>query len=211
VAKDQACKLQILSVKHPDLLHVVDRMFEKFATVPQVRRMIERKYHEDVGLTAVRSYKQKHWQVFKDMVREQKAAMTAISEIIGEDGLTAGVNALLWQELQGMTATQLMAFKKVLNDGAKVELMKKQFALYAQEHRQKMKERSAGTKAAKDGWETGDAAEDYAKAQRVVEQVKEIFGIGMTGTQPPSSPLLTAGKQDPPPGVSPAGGEPVSA
>ena len=117
--------------------------------------MIERKYHENVGLTAVRSYKKKHWQVFKDMVREQKAAMTAIAEIIGEDGLTAGVNALLWQELQAMTPTQLMAFKKVMNDGAKVALMKKQFALYAQEHRQKMKdlrERKERKRPAKTKW-----------------------------------------------------------
>jgi sulfur relay (sulfurtransferase) DsrC/TusE family protein len=200
VAKDQACKLQILSVKHPDLLHVVDTMFEKFATVPQVRRMIERKYHEDVGATAVRSYKQKHWQVFKDMVREQKAAMTAISEIIGEDGLTAGVNALLWQELQGMTATQLMSFKKVLNDGAKVELMKKQFALYAQEHRQKMKERSAAGKG------NLEVVEDFDKARRMVEQAKEIFGIGKTAIAPPVPKLLGPADELPSPGVPAAVG-----
>jgi hypothetical protein len=117
--------------------------------------------------------------------------MTAISEIIGEDGLTAGVNALLWQELQGMTATQLMAFKKVLNDGAKVELMKKQFALYAQEHRQKMKERSAkGRVSSADV----DGPDDYAQAQKVVQQVKEIFGIGMSEIEPPEQPLLGPGE-----------------
>ncbi len=195
MAKDQACKLQILSVKHPDLLHVVDTMFEKFATVPQVRRMIERKYHEDVGATAVTKYKHKHWQVFKDMVREQKAAMTAISEIIGEDGLTAGVNALLWQELQGMTATQLMAFKKICNDSAKVALMKKQFALYAQEHRQRMKERSS-MQAGKGNIEV---VEDFDAARRMVEQAKEIFGIGTTAIAPPVQKLLGAAEESPSP------------
>jgi len=187
VGKDQACKLQILSAKHPALLQAVDAMFEKFATIPQVRRMIERQYHEDVGVTAVTKYKHKHWQVFKDMVREQKAAMTAIAEIVGEDGLTAGVNALLWQELQGMTATQLMAFKKVLNDGQKVELLKKQFALYAQEHRQRMKERSASMKAGKG---TIEVVEDFDAARRMVEQAKEIFGIGTTAIAPPVQKLL---------------------
>ncbi len=195
MAKDQACKLQILSVKHPDLLHVVDTMFEKFATVPQVRRMIERKYHEDVGATAVTKYKHKHWQVFKDMVREQKAAMTAISEIIGEDGLTSGVNALLWQELQGMTATQLMAFKKICNDSAKVALMKKQFALYAQEHRQRMKERSS-MQAGKGNIEV---VEDFDAARRMVEQAKEIFGIGTTAIAPPVQKLLGAAEESPSP------------
>ncbi len=190
MAKDQACKMQILSAKHPDLLQVVDKMFEKFATALKVHQMIERQYHENVGLTAVRSYKQKHWQVFKDMVREQKAAMVAIAEIIGEDGLTAGVNALLWQELQTMTPTQLMAFKKVLNDGQKVELMKKQFALYAQEHRQRMKERSAQA-----GKGNVEVVEDFDAARRMVEQAKEIFGIGRTAMVPPSQKLLGPGEE----------------
>jgi hypothetical protein len=209
VAKDQACKLQILSVKHPDLLQVVDAMFDKYASVPQVRRMIEHKYHIDAGATAVSTYKKKHWQVRKDAVMERLTAMKAVAQLVGEDGLTAGVNALLWESLQEMTTPQLMGFKKVMNDGQKVVLMKKHFALYAQEHRQKMKERSTGTKAGKDSWETGDAAEDYAKAQRVVEQVKEIFGIGMTDIEPPRPPLLCAGKQDPPPPVLSAGCDPV--
>jgi hypothetical protein len=193
VAKDQATKIQILSVKHLDLLQVVDRMFDKFATLKQVQVKIERTYHEDIALTSIRTYKRKHWKLQKDMVREQKATMKAIAEIIGEDGLTAGVNALLWQALQTMTPPQLITFKKVLSDGEKVELMKEQFALVAEEHRQKMKEPGAGMKAAKDGSEAGDAAEDYAKAQRVVAQVKEIFGIGLTGIEPPGPPRLGAG------------------
>jgi hypothetical protein len=201
VAKDQACKLQILSVKHPDLLHAVDTMFEKFASVPQVRRMIERKYREDVGATAVTNYKKKHWRAWKDMVREQKAAMTAISEIIGEDGLTAGVNALLWQELQGMTATQLMSFKKICNDSAKVALMKKQFALYAQEHRQKMKERM------KAGQDDTEVLEDFEAAQKVVQQVKEIFGIGTRAIAPPVQKLLGPAKGPPSPEAVAAAGK----
>ena len=191
MAKDQACKLQILSAKHKDLLQVVDKMFDRFATVLQVHQTIERKYHENVGLTAVRSYKQKHWQVFKDMVRGQKAAMTAISEIIGEDGLTAGVNALLWQSLQTLTPTQLMALKKVLNDGAKVELMKKQFALYAQEHRQRMKERSAAAQG------NVEIVEDFEAAQRMVEQAKEIFGIGTRAIAPPVQKFLGPAQEPP--------------
>jgi hypothetical protein len=202
VAKDQACKLQILSAKHKDLLQVVDKMFDRFATVLQVHQTIERKYHENVGLTAVRSYKQKHWQVFKDMVRGQKAAMTAISEIIGEDGLTAGVNALLWQELQGMTATQLMGFKKVLNDGEKVALMKKQFTLFAQEHRQKMKERSKEA-----GKGHTEAVEDFDVARRMVEQAKEIFGIGATAIAPPVRKLLGPVEESPSPEVPAAAGK----
>jgi len=202
VAKDQACKIQILSAKHEDILLAVNKMFDKFATVLQVHQMIERKYHENVGLTAVRGYKQNHWRVFKDMVREQKAAMVAIAEIIGEDGLTAGVNALLWQELQGMTPTQLMAFKKVLNDGAKVELLKKQFALYAQEHRQKMKERSIQAEKGK-----VEVVEDFEAARRMVEQAKEIFGIGRTAIAPPKQKFLGPGGEPRSPEIPPVAGE----
>ena len=201
MAKDQACKVQILSAKHSDIIQAVDKMFDKYATPLQVYRMIARVYHEDVGLTAVRNYKKKHWQVFKDMVKEQKAAMTAISEMIGEDGLTAGVNALLWQELQGMTAIQLMSFKKICNDSAKVALLKKQFALYAQEHRQKMKERSG-----QPGKGNIEAVEDFDAARRMVEQAKEIFGIGTTATAPPVHKLLGAADGSPSPEVPAAPG-----
>ena len=187
MAKDQATKIQILSAQHKDILLVVNSMFDKFATLRQVQETIQRDYHETVCLTAIRTYKQKHWKVWKNMVREQKATMVAIAEIVGEDGLTAGVNALLWQELQTMTPTQLMSFKKICNDSAKVALMKKQFALYAQEHRQKMQERRDSMKAGEDGSEVVD---DFEAAQKVVQQVKEIFGIGTRQIAPPVQKLL---------------------
>jgi hypothetical protein len=198
VAKDQACKLQLLSVEHPDLLQTVDAMFDKFATLRQVHDMIEHKYHEDAGITAVSTYKKEHWKRRKDAICERKNAMTAISELVGEDGLTAGVNALLWESLQAMTVPQLMAFKKVMNDGEKVQLMKKQFALYAQEHRQKMQERRDTAKAGKVTSEVVCGAEDYARAQRVVRQVKDIFGIDMGDTEPPNPRFLLAAPQVPP-------------
>jgi len=198
VGKDQATKIQILSVKHPGLLHAVDTMFEKYSTLLQVQRMLEREYHEEIALTSIRTYKQKHWWVFKHMIREQKAAMKAVNELVGEDGLTAGVNALLWQELQGMTATQLMAFKKICNDSAKVELMKKQFALLAREHRQKMKERAAALQAGKPGEEV---VEDFDAARRMVEQAKEIFGIGRTAIAPPAWKLPGPADETPSPGA----------
>lgn len=208
MAKDQACKLQVLSAKHPNLLQTVDGMFNKFRTPLQVHQMIEQKYHESVGLTAVRKYKKEHWQVFRNMVREQKADLTAIGEIIGEDGLTTAVNALLWQELQAMTSTQLVSFKKVLNDSAKVGVMKQQFALYAKEHRQKMLDLKAAS--AHQNEAAPDPVEDYEKAQRVVEQVKEMFGIGMTDTLPPSPRQLAASGNDPSSGAPAQAGEPAA-
>ena len=209
MAKDQACKLQVLSAKHPDLLQTVDAMFNKFKTPLQVHQMIESKYHEDVGLTAVRSYKQNHWQIFKNMVREQKATVLGIAEIIGEDGLDAGVNALLWQEMQTMTPAQLMAFKKVLNDSAKVAVAKKEFILYAQEQRQKMRERQAAIANQKEA-AASDPVEDYEKAQRVVEQVKEMFGIGMTDALPPAPRQLAASRKDPRLDGPQGGGDPAA-
>lgn len=200
MAKDQACKLQILSAKHPDILQAVDAMFNRFHTVLQVHQMIERQYHEFVGLTAVRSYKQNHWQVFKDMVREQKAAVQGIAEIIGDDGLSMGVNALLWQELQKLSAPQLIAFRKVLNDSEKVAQLKKQVALQVEEHRQKMKERAAESKDRKETTVHVDPAEDYARAQKVVNRVKEIFGIGMSA--PKASNAKPAGPAEPSPALA---------
>lgn len=195
MAKDQACKLQILSAKHPDILQAVDAMFNRFHTVLQVHQMIERQYHEFVGVTAVRKYKQNHWQVFKDMVREQKATVKGIAEIIGDDGLSMGVNALLWQELQKLSAPQLIAFRKVLNDSEKVAQLKKQVALQVEEHQQRMKERAAGSKDGKAA--IVDPAEDYARAQKVVNRVKEIFGIGMSA--PKASNTKPAGPAEPSP------------
>ena len=185
MAKDQACKLQILSAKHPGMLLAVDKMFDKFTTRLQVVQMIEREYHEDVGMTAISNYKVNHYNVQQSMIREQKAAMKGVSQLVGEDGLTAGVNALLWQELQTMTPTQLMSFKKICNDTAKVTLLKKQFALYAQEHRQKMKERSMQAEKGK-----VEIVDDFDAARRMVEQAKEIFGIGTTAYDPPVRKIL---------------------
>jgi hypothetical protein len=210
VAKDQACKLQILSAKHPDLLVTVHGMFRRFATLEKVRELIEGRYHEIIAETAIAFYKKKYWNTHLRMVRERKASILGVAEIIGEDGLTAGVNALLWESLEDMSVPQLTTFKKALNDADKVKLMKKQLAVYMKEHRQKMKEREAASAKA-DESEISDPVEDYEKAQRVVAQVKEIFGIGMTGAQPPRPPLLRAGKQEPPPDIPTVRREPVSA
>jgi 2-phosphoglycerate kinase len=204
VAKDQACKLQILSAKHPDILVAVNIMFSKFATLEQVREMIERKYHETIAESSISNYKKKHWNTHLEMVCERKAAMRGVAEIVGEDGLTAGVNALLWEGLEEMTVPQLMSFKKVLNDGAKVELMKKQFALYAQEHRQKMKERSESMKAGKGNVEV---VEDFDMARRMVEQAKEIFGIGKSAIAPPLPKLLGPSDELPSPEVPAVAGK----
>lgn len=190
MAREYASKLEKLSAKHDDILVVVDRMFQKFSTMQQVQDKIKRDYDEEVGLTAISTYKHKRFDVFRDMVRRQKADILSVAEIIGEDGLGMAVNALLWQELQGMTPTQLVAFLKVMNDTEKVTVLKKQFALLAQEHREKMKQRKAtGEKGC-----THDATEEYAKAQRVVAQVKEMFGIGMSAGEPPQPKLLGSGQ-----------------
>jgi hypoxanthine phosphoribosyltransferase len=202
VTRDQASKIQILSAKHEGLLLVVDRMFDKFATLQEVQEMIERKYHEKISETAVSTYKKKHWKVQKDKVRDQKTTMKAIAEIIGEDGLDAGVTALLWQALQTMTPPQLIALKKVLNDDKKVELVKQQFALYAQAHRQKMEERSS-MKAGKGRAPAEEGVEDFDAAQRVVERVKEIFGIGTASIETPTQRLLAPPEELPSP-VAPA-------
>jgi len=193
VAKDQALKLEILSVKHPGLLRKVDDMFSNFATRLQVVEMIKREYHEDAGMSAVSNYKLTHWNVEQKQIQEQTTAMRAFAKVVGEDGLEAGVNALLWQSLQTMKPTLLIALKRALNDDKKVALLKKRFALYAQEHRQVMKERQAMLTAGEEASTPVDAAEDYTRAQRVVQQVKEIFGIGMTPIEPPYPPRLNAG------------------
>ena len=191
--KDQACKLQILSVKHPNLLAAVNDMFRAYASLEEVRLMIERTYHEEIAKSSISRYKKKHWDTHLESVRERKVAMRGVAEIVGEDGLTAGVNALLWESLQEMTATQLMAFKKICNDSAKVALLKKQFALFAQEHRQRMKERSAAGKG------NIEVVEDFEAAQRMVEQAKEIFGIGTTAFAPPVRRLLGPAEVSPSP------------
>ncbi len=189
--RDRASKIQILSAKHKGLLLVVDKMFDKYATLQQVREMIEQKYHEKISETAVNTYKTRHWKVQKDRILEQKTAMKAIAELVGEDGLSAGVTALLWEALQTMTPPQLIALKRALDNHEKTELAKKLFALRAEE--------KAGVVT------VVNAADDYAEAQKVVQQVKEIFGIGMTGIEPPEPRLLGPAQQ------SPSAGAPVSA
>jgi hypothetical protein len=180
-------------------------MFSKGATVGQVRDTIEHKYGEKIANSSVDRYKTKHLDPQKAMVGGQKAVIGRVTRKIGEKGLTAGVNALLWQSLQEMTVPQLTALKKVLNDGKKVRLMEKKLDLYAEEHEQKMEERRAAL-AKDDESEVSDPVEDYEKAQRVVEQVKEIFGIGRT----PLKPLvLRAGSQPPPPDVPTVRAEPA--
>jgi hypothetical protein len=172
-------------------------MFDDFATLHQVQQMIERDYHETISDKAVRTYKRRHYKVQKDRIQEQKDTMKGIAEIVGEDGLSAGVMALLWQALQTMKPTELIALHRALDNHAKTELAKKQFALFAEEHRQKMKERRAAEEANKVTAEVVDSAADYAEAQRVVQQVKDIFGIGMTAIEPPAQRLLPPAAEAP--------------
>lgn len=185
MAKDQALKIEILSGKHPGLLLAVDEMFDRYAYLSHVQRMIEEKCHETISLTAISNYKQKQWKRRKDMVEDQITCMRAVLKVIGEDGLGVAANALLWQEMQTMTVTEKINLKKVMNDELKVALLKKQLALAAQEQRLKIEQRRAAIAANEETDESPDPMEDYAKAQRVVRQVKEIFGIGMTAVEPP--------------------------
>jgi hypothetical protein len=206
VTRDQASKIQILSAKHKDLLLTVDKMFDRFATLQEVQDMIEQKYHEKISSGAISTYKKKHWKAQKDKVREQKIALKAIAELIGEDGLDAGVRALLWQALQTMTPTQLIGLKKVLNDDKKVDLMKQQFALYAEEHGHKIGE-PGSLSGSEGGALTEEGVGDFDAAQRVVERVKAIFGIGMTETEPPGRKLLRPAPEMLSPEVPPVPGE----
>lgn len=205
MTRDQPSKIQILSAKHKDLLLTVDKMFDGFATLQEVQDMIEHKYHEKISSCAVSTYKRKHWKVQKDKVREQKTTLKAIAELIGEDGLDAGVRALLWQALQTMTPPQLIGLKKVLNDDKKVEVMKQQFALHAEEHGHGTGE-PRSLSAGEGGALTEEGEGDFDAAQRVVERVKAIFGIGMTGTEPPRQKLLSQAEEPPSPEVPPADG-----
>lgn len=204
--RDQACKVQLLSVKHPDLLVTVNTMFSNRATVGQVRDAIERKYGEPIATSSVSRYKTNVYDPQHKRVGGQKGVIRRVTRKIGDKGLTEGVNSLLWESLQQMTVPQLTALKKVLNDGQKVRLMEEKLALYAKEHEQNMAERRAAL-AKGDESEVSDPVEDYEKAQRVVAQVKEIFGIGMTAQKPP---MLCAAKPEPPADV-PTVARPASA
>ena len=197
--RDRASKIQILSAKHDGLLLVVDRMFDNFATLKDVQEMIERDYHEKLSCGAVLTYKTRHYKVQKEKIQEQKTALKAIAKLVGEDGLSAGVMALLWQALQTMTPPQLIALQRALDNHEKTELAKKLFALHAEEHRQKMKERRAAEKAGKVASAVVDGADDYAQAQKVLERVKEIFGIGPASIEPPDQPLLGPAEESPSP------------
>lgn len=186
--RDRASKIQIFSAKHDGLLVVVDKMFDQFATLRDVQEMIERDYHETLSCGAVLTYKTRHWKVQQEKIQEQKTALKAIAKLVGEDGLSAGVMALLWQALQTMTPPQLIALQRALDNHQKTELAKKLFALQAEAHRLKMKERRAAEKAGK--VTAADSADDYAQAQKVLERVKDIFGIGPAEIEPPDQRLL---------------------
>ena len=182
---ERPLKLQILSVKHRDILGEVDKMLDDHAPLRIVQEMIERVYHEQISCLAIGKYKNQQWKVQKEKISNQKVNIKAIAEVVGKDGLGAGVTAFLWQALQTMTIPQLLGLKKALNDDDKVVLMKKQFALHAAEHRQKMNERGEAAKAVNGN---SEGIEDYDAAQRTVQQVKEIFGIGLTDLEPRRRP-----------------------
>ena len=84
MAKDQACKLQILSAKHPDLLQAVDAMFEAFKTIQAVEAMIRGEYGERISHTTVWNYKRQSWNVRRKRDQEARAAMTAHQELVSE-------------------------------------------------------------------------------------------------------------------------------
>ena len=51
MAKDQALKIEILSAKHPGLLLEVDQLFDRYAFLSHVQRLIEEKCHQTISLT----------------------------------------------------------------------------------------------------------------------------------------------------------------
>jgi len=196
VARDQAVKLQLISRNHPGMLGAVDKMFDAKSTYTKIRAMLEREYQEKVTYLVLRQYKELIWNVQQNRVEGQKTTMLAFNQLTREHGLSAGVNALLWEALQSMPVPQLISLKKAFNDDDKIQLMKERFALFQEEHRLKMEEREAGLKEAAVDGEIVDGPADYLQAQKVVQQVKEIFGIGMSEIEPPDQQYLPPGPDD---------------
>src|SRR5580698_4047045 len=117
---DRPCKMQLMSVKHQNLLPRVNEMFTQYATLDDVVEMVEREFNEKISRHAVQTYKNMHWKRRLDRVDEQKRMMIRVAAVVGEEGLAAGVNAMIWESLQRMSVAELTNFKKVLNDGEKV-------------------------------------------------------------------------------------------
>ena len=61
-----------------------------------------------------------------------------------------------------------------------------------------MKERREASDAAKLAASEDDGIDDYEQAQKVVQQVKSIFGIGTRDVNPPPRPRLGPAEEIPP-------------
>jgi len=162
--------VESLEVKHPGLEKDVCGWLKGYLTGEEVAARLLKKYHETVSPRNINNYRRQRLDRVEQRIQDQKISYLAFMEAVGEKGLDAGAAAKLWEALQSMTPTELIAVRRLQVERARVRVLDKR----AENEKQKLKTSLAQLtkKGAERGgdWKPPDPLE-------IRRRIRGIFGL----------------------------------
>jgi hypothetical protein len=182
-------KIERLNGSHPGLATDARILLDQGLSAKKVAEVLNEKYLVRISRSAVGKFRTDRWGPELDLLREKVLTAKAFVEQLGEDkGLDALLLAKLF-ELMGTlkTVEEVVALRQHVLKARDQDLKEKEFLF-------KTGQLKPGV--ASQGGE-GDAAAEGAKRKRVMNQIREIFGL----------PPLPEEESSQEPGVGPTPGE----
>jgi len=116
-------KVEMLDRQFPGLREFIDVSLDDGATVHRVAEAAQQKFP---GLklkeSPVRCYRSKRWEKHKEAVRQRRVELEAKAGLIGERGLDVASQSRLWDAINSMNSTQLLALRRVETQRIKLQL-----------------------------------------------------------------------------------------
>jgi hypothetical protein len=179
-------QIEKLDGRYPGLAFKVKHWFDQGRTSAEVRQLLQDQLGVSVTKNMVEGFRRKRWTREKNSVALKAETIKAAVEAFGGDaGLDALASAKIWELMDKMTLPQLFAAKQLFVKIRAQDLKEQEFLFKTGQL--PAARRSDG----QEGAEGQEAAAD-AETARVVQRIKEIFGIGSGAEQQPASPDVPA-------------------
>jgi len=167
----QPTMIERLNVKHPGLEKDVCDWLKSYVTGAEIAARVLAKYSETVSPKNINNYRRRRLNRVEQRIQDQKISYLAFMEAVGEKGLDAGAAAKLWEALQSMTPTELIAVRRLQLERERLGVLDKR----AENEKQKLKAALAQLK--KKGAKGGADSEPQPDPLEIRRRIRAIFGL----------------------------------
>ena len=115
-------KVELFDHKFPGLREFIDLSLDDGASAPRIAEAARKKFPGlQLNEIPVKAYRTKRWKKHKEAVRQRRVEMEAEAGLIGERGLDYVTQSRLWDAINGMNSTQLLALRRVETQRIKLQ------------------------------------------------------------------------------------------